>query len=69
MSLDLSVTTTCGEVFSENDAADLAFMVYRRFGRDINAAHLAWMRLLVNNCPIYSFEGLVNKGALRVQMR
>lgn len=70
MSLSLSVTTTCGEVFSENDTADLAFMVYRRFGRDIDYAHSAWMRLLGNNCTVRSFENLVNKGALHaVELR
>jgi hypothetical protein len=53
-------TTTNGETFSDDDHADLAFMVYRRFGRDSAAATVAWNRLLQNNCSEAQFLKLVN---------
>ena len=57
--LSLDVTTANGERFSTEQSADLAYMVYRRFGRNIPAAVAAWRRLLENNCDDVHFEALL----------
>ncbi len=56
---DNSISTTKGERFSHEDSADLAWMIYRRFGRNIVAAADAWRRLLQNNCSNTQFHQLV----------
>lgn len=57
--IDLTIKTVSGETFSSQDSCQLAFLIYRRFGRDMESAHKAWMRLLENNCSFSSFEKLV----------
>lgn len=57
-----AVVTTNGEGFSEQDHADMAWLVYRRFGRDGIAAAAAWRRLLQNNCTDAQFRELMLKG-------
>ncbi len=59
---DLGITTVCGENFSYQDSCELAFTIYRRFGRDMASAHKAWCRMLENNCGLTSFEKLVKIG-------
>ena len=59
-----NITTTCGEQFSMDDHARLAFLIHRRWGRDIAAGASAWRRLFQNSCTDQMFEDLVNQGAL-----
>lgn len=53
------ITTTANEKFSYQDSCQLALMVWRRFGRDIECATLAWNRLLQNNCTVAQFHKLL----------
>lgn len=55
---NLTVTTTNGEPFSGEQSAQLAHLVWLRFGKDDNAACAAWNRLLQNNCRISDFRKL-----------
>jgi hypothetical protein len=57
------VTTTAGERFSASESAKLAFLVFKRFGRDVAAAASAWRRLLGNSTPDAAFEALATEGA------
>lgn len=59
---NLDVTTTNGEVFTEQDSAELAYLVWRRWGKDDEAAAAAWRRLHQNSCPTSQFVALVKKG-------
>ena len=55
------VTTTDGSVFTHEQSADLAYMVYERFGHDIDAACDAWSRMLQNDtCRADFVDLLVN---------
>jgi hypothetical protein len=60
---NLDITTTNGELFTGMQSAELAWMIYLRFGRDAGAAHSAWKRLLQNSCDFYSFNKLLEVGA------
>jgi len=40
------IITTSGGKWTEQDDANLAWLVYLRFGEDLSAAHAAWSRLL-----------------------
>ena len=59
----VAITTTCGERFTREDSAQLAYMIYVRFGRDVAAGAAAWRRMLQNSCTDAQFEELVNEGA------
>jgi len=61
----LDITTTNGQVFTGEESTDMAFLVYKRFGRDIGAAHTAWNRMLRNNCSLKFFVQLVERGQIR----
>lgn len=52
-------TTTAGTEFSSTEAIDLARLVYKRFGNDMEAACAAWRRMLQNQCPVEDFAELV----------
>jgi hypothetical protein len=58
------ITTTKNEKFGYSDSADLAWMVYRRFGRDFDCATVAWNRLMQNNCNVGQFRALVRSSLL-----
>lgn len=60
------VTTTAGETFSYEDHADMALMVYRRFGYDVDAAAAAWRRMLQNNASTGDFMDLLIDAAARL---
>jgi hypothetical protein len=60
----MPITTTNKERFSDEESRDLAFLVYKRFGRDESAAADAWRRLLVNNCSTGQFMALVQASRL-----
>jgi hypothetical protein len=62
--IDFSITTTNGESFTYQDSCNLAFQIFRRFGRDMESAHRAWMRLLENNCRFSDFQKLVLTGKI-----
>lgn len=55
-----AIRTTNEELFSFADSADMAWMVYRRFGRDLVSATAAWNRLMQNNCNATQFSELVS---------
>jgi hypothetical protein len=54
------IKTTAGEIFSYEDSATVAYLIYRRFGRDFVVAHAAWMRLFQDNCSMQQFKEMVN---------
>ena len=54
-------TTNGGEPFTGRDSAILAYLVLRRFGRDVEAA-AAWRRMLGNSCSDTDFAGLAAIG-------
>jgi hypothetical protein len=64
MAQDIDITTTKGERFSYEDSCDMAWLVYRRFGRDLVSAADAWRRLLGNNCDNTQFHQLVQHSKL-----
>ncbi len=53
------ITTTSNEVFSGENAELMALLVYKRFGRDQEAATTAWRRLLGNSATTDDFMKLV----------
>lgn len=59
----MSVSTTFGETFNESDNAQLALLVYKRFGYDLESATLAWKRMLQNNATKGDFMKLLKKAA------
>lgn len=59
---DLSVETTAKEVFSGCESAVMAFLIYKRFGRNVPLSHRKWMQLLQNNCEAKDFWMLVETG-------
>lgn len=56
------IKTTSGERFTQADSAKLAFMIFRRFGRDYAAGAVAWRRLLQNSATDADFQALVEQG-------
>jgi len=54
-----SITTTCGEKFTPEEHQILAFLVYKRWGRDMEAAACAWRRLFQNGCTVEDFRDLI----------
>jgi hypothetical protein len=60
------ITTTEGTVFTHEQSADLALMIYYRFGRDMNASCAAWKRMLQNSTPVEDFTDLLINAAARL---
>lgn len=58
--MKLDVYTENKEVFTESDSCDLAWLIYRRFGRNLDNACQAWRRLLINDCSVNEYKNLVN---------
>ena len=58
---DQDIKTTSGETFSYHNSCLMAYLVYLRFGRDLDSATAAWNRLLQNNCTKDQFFGLVDE--------
>ena len=56
---NLTVTTTSGEKFSGRQSAQLAFLVYKRFGSNVDSALAAYQRLMQSNVDRRSFEKLI----------
>ena len=61
----LTVTTTNGSKFTGEQSAELAILVYKRFGCNMASACAAWRRMLENNCREADFAALIMAG-LRV---
>ena len=57
--METSITTVNGEKFSHQDSCNMAYMIYKRFGKDIDSAHSAWCRMLQNNCTVNQFIALI----------
>ena len=58
----MDTITTAGERFTMDDHARLAWMVFIRFGRSIEAGASAWRRMLQNGCTDRDFRDLVYQG-------
>jgi hypothetical protein len=58
--MSTTVTTTNKEVFSVDESAELARLVFKRFGRDSDVAAAAWRRMLGNNCTVSQYLKLVD---------
>ena len=50
-----------GEVFSHAEHANLAFAIWRRWGRSLPDAASAWRRLFQNSCTEEQFAALVSE--------
>jgi hypothetical protein len=59
---DKGITTTNGESFPGTESAILAFLIYKRFGRDLFLACSKWRKMLGNDTPSEEFEKLVRAG-------
>ncbi len=60
---EAAVYTTCGgEPFTFRQCAQLAYLIYVRFGRSLGAACLAWERMLQNTTDLSDFRELVESG-------
>lgn len=55
-----TITTTNKEAFTMAESADMARLIFKRFGRNPEAATEAWRRLLENDCSVEGFMDLVN---------
>jgi len=55
-----TITTTARETFTTAESTDMARLVFKRFGRDPEAAAAAWRRLLQNGCTVDDFLDLVH---------
>ena len=47
--------TTANEIFTANQNATMARLIWLRFGRDAEAATAAWNRMMQNNCSPRQF--------------
>lgn len=59
---ETAVTTTAGESWTYRQAGQLAYLIYVRFGRDMQASCEAWERLLQNSTPLNDFASLASLG-------
>ena len=53
------VVTTKGETFSHIESCRMAYLIWKRFGKNKRSAAAAWRRMLENNCSDEQFMGLV----------
>lgn len=53
------ITTTDGGTFTTTENYDLARLIFKRFGRDPEAAAAAWRRMFQNDCDAENFMTLV----------
>lgn len=60
------ITTTEGKVFTHEQSADLALMIYQRFGREMEPAAAAWRRMLQNNCETTDYIDLLVNAVARL---
>ncbi|MBI1249350.1 hypothetical protein GC197_16085 [bacterium] len=55
----LYARTMAGEFFDCSDHAAMAFLIWRRMGRDNEATGAAWRRLMESDCPTPDVIALV----------
>ena len=55
----LYARTTADEVFDCHDHAAMAFLIWRRMGRNQESTGAAWRRLMQSNCPTEDVMALV----------
>lgn len=55
----LAVRTTAGDIFTGDESAKLAALIFKRFGREVEPAVAAWRRMLGNNTTSADFLELV----------
>ena len=55
----LYARTTAGELFDCLDHATMAFLIWRRMGRNFEATGAAWRRLMQSDCPTSEVIALV----------
>ena len=60
--VDLSIKTTDGQVFTSEEQRSMACLIYKRFGSDPEAAADAWQRMLQNGSTVGDFMTLVESG-------
>ena len=58
---DRDIITTAGEIFTKKETVNLARLVFKRFGNDLDSATDAWQRLLQNNCSPVEFLELLEE--------
>lgn len=54
------IRTTNGDIFTMAQTADLARLVWRRFGEDLEAATAAWNRMLQTDITSGYFRKLID---------
>lgn len=54
------IITTDGSLFSIADHADLARLIFKRFGRDLTEASAAWSRMMQNQTTESDFFVLLS---------
>lgn len=64
---EMSVTTTAGERFTGQEHAQLAALVFKRFGWDVEQATAAWSRMLGSNVTAEQFQTLAGFAAAAVR--
>ncbi len=57
-----SIYATSGEKFSGAESATMAFLIYKRFGRDLQLATNKWKEMLGNSTSQEQFLYLVQQG-------
>ena len=57
--MEVVLTTTNGYAYRKQDACQLAYALWIRFGRDDAAAAQAWCKLLEDDTPVADFKRLV----------
>lgn len=55
----LYARTMAGEFFDCSEHAAMAFLIWRRMGRDYEATGASWRRLMESNCPTTDVIALV----------
>jgi hypothetical protein len=55
---NLTVRTTARESFTGQEHREMALLVYKRFGRNLESATAAWQRMLQNSCTEQDFAEL-----------
>jgi hypothetical protein len=56
------VVTIYGETFTADESAKLAWLIYKRFGRDLISSAVAWRNMMGNDCDDHVFGALVERG-------
>lgn len=64
----MKIITTKGEAFTYDESANLAFMIYKRFGRDAELAASKWRTLLgITHNDMQFFALVMNSPMFRAE--